>query len=132
MTADPDLRRAVAQGWRQTAVLPPDYPPAYRRRVLDDRYWPDLDTFVADYLAANPTRKRALDLLPVLSVLLPDRVRRALPHEKIGPRPVLHYRLPQAHVGDPEWSIMPSWHEWLRVEALAEEQLRAAPKDRPD
>ena len=31
-----------------------------------------------------------------------------LPHEKIGSRPVLHYRLPQAHVSEPGWSIVPT------------------------
>lgn len=128
---DRDLRREVAAGWREAAVLPPDYPPAYRQLVLGDTYRPDLDTFAADYLSANPSRKRALDLLPILSVLAPERVRRALPHEKIGPRPVLHYRLPQAHVSDPAWSIMPDWQLWLHVEALALEELAARAESEP-
>ena len=97
----------------------------YRRRVLDDRYWPDLAGFVADYLAANPNRKRPLDLLPVLAVLAPEQVRGSLPHEKIGARPVLHYRLPQAHVGEPGWSIMPDWGRWLCVESCASDLLSA-------
>ncbi|HEY8381281.1 MAG TPA: amidoligase family protein [Microvirga sp.] len=131
LRVDGDLRREVASGWRQAAALPPDFPPAYRQLVLQDAYRPDLDTFAADYLAANPTRKRALDLLPILSVLAPERVHRALPHEKIGPRPVLHYRLPQAHVSDPAWSIMPDWQLWLRVEALALDELAAKAGSEP-
>jgi hypothetical protein len=115
-----DLRREIARGRvRLTLALPPDYPKAYKRRVIDPDYWPDLTNLTADYLAANPTRKRALDLLPLLAYLDEERVRSALPHEKIGSRPVFHYRLPQAHVSDATWSIMPDWERWLRVERLA-------------
>ena len=102
-----------------TLALPPDYPQAYKRRVLDPDYWPDLTNLTTDYLAANPTRKRALDLLPLLAYLDEKLVRSALPHEKIGSRPVFHYRLPQAHVSDAMWSIMQDWGRWLRVERLA-------------
>ena len=115
-----DLRREIARGSLRLALaLTPDYPEAYKRRVLDPDYWPDLTNLTADYLAANPTRKRALDLLPLLAYLDEERVRSVLPHEKIGPRPVFHYRLPQAHLSDPAWSIMPDWERWLRVERLA-------------
>ena len=65
------------------------------------------------------TRKRALDLLPLLAHLDEERVRSVLPHEKIGSRPVFHYRLPHAHLSDPTWSIMPDWNRWLLVERLA-------------
>jgi hypothetical protein len=49
-----------------------------------------------------------------------------LPREKIGVRPAF-YRLPQVHLSDPEWSIMPDWHWWLMVERLAADpdRLRA-------
>jgi hypothetical protein len=123
MLNDRELRQEVARGWRQSAALPPDYPSEYRRLVMADTYWPNLDVFTADYLAANPTRKRALDLLPALSVLSPVRVSSRLPREKIGPRPVLHYRLPQVYLSDPNWSVIPDWERWLRVEAEALRQL---------
>jgi hypothetical protein len=114
------LRRETALNRRRLRlVLPQDYPSGYKARVLDPAYWPDLATFTDDYLAANPTRKRALDLLPVLAHLDGDRVRCVLPREKIAPRPVFHYRLPCAHVGRPGWSIMPDWRRWLDVEELA-------------
>lgn len=114
------LRRETAGGNRRLAhVLPPDYPPAYKRCVLSPDYWPDQTTLIADYLAANPTRNRALDLLPLFAHLNEEQVRSALPHEKIGPRPALHYRLPQAHLSDPDWSILPDWERWLMVERLA-------------
>ena len=122
---DRGLRRATARGSRRLALtLPPDYPEAYRRRVLAPGYRPDLETLTADYLAANPTRKRALDLLPLLTFLDERRVRAALPDEKIGARPVLHYRLPQAHLSDPAWSVMPDWRLWLTVERLAGDRER--------
>jgi hypothetical protein len=114
------LRQEIARGsFRRTLVLPPDYPQAYKRRVLDPNYWPDLTRLTTDYLAANPTRKRALDLLPLLTHFDEERVRSVLPHEKIGSRPVFHYRLPHAYLSDPTWSIMPDWERWLSVERLA-------------
>jgi hypothetical protein len=117
-----DLRRETTRGRLRLALaLPPDYPQSYKDRVLAPEYWPSLADFTEDYLAANPTRQRALDLLPVLAFLNETQVRRALPQEKIGPRPVFHYRLPHAYLSDPDWSILPDWYNWLKVERLAAE-----------
>jgi hypothetical protein len=114
------LRRDIARGSGRLAhALPTDYPQDYVRQVLAPDYWPDLPDLTMDYLAANPTRDRALDLLPLLAYLDDVRVRSVLPHEKIGARPAFHYRLPQVHLSDPEWSMMPDWHRWLVVERLA-------------
>jgi putative amidoligase enzyme len=114
------LRRETVHGrLRRALILPPDYPQAYKQRVLNPDYWPDLPNLTDDYLAANPTRKRALDLLPLLTHFDEERVRSVLPHEKIGSRPVFHYRLPHAHLSDPAWSIMPDWERWLLVERRA-------------
>jgi len=114
------LRRETARGrLRLACALPPDFPQAYVQRVLAPDYWPNVNQLTDDYLAANPTRDRAFDLLPLLAYLDEERVRKALPHEKIGPRPAFHYRLPQAHLSDPTWSILPDWERWLRVERLA-------------
>ncbi len=119
------IRQEVSQGkWWLAHVLPQDYPPAYRQLVLDPDYWPDLKTLADDYLAANPTRRRALDLLPLLAHLDEERVRAVLSHEKIGPRPVFHYRLALSHVSDPRWSILPDWERWLIVERLASDHER--------
>jgi hypothetical protein len=114
------LRQEIARdSFRRALVLPPDYPQAYKRRVLNPDYWPELAELTEDYLTANPTRRRALDLLPLLAHFDEERVRSVLPHEKIGSRPVFHYRLPLAHLSDPTWSIMPDWERWLSVERLA-------------
>ncbi len=95
------------------------YPEAYVRRVVAPDYWPDLTRLADDYLAANPTRRRDLDLLPLLLFLDEARVRARLPHEKISARPAFHYRLPHASVGDETWSILPDWEAWAAVERLA-------------
>ncbi len=95
------------------------FPPNYVRRVVAADYWPDLDTLMGDYLEANPTRDRDLDLLPLFLHLDERRVRARLPLQKISKRPVLHYRLPTARVGEPGWSIAPDWNRWVEVERLA-------------
>jgi Putative amidoligase enzyme len=49
------LRREIVRGsFRRALVLPPDYPQAYKKRVLDLDYRPDLPKLTDDYLAANP------------------------------------------------------------------------------
>jgi hypothetical protein len=124
---EPWLRRGSRRdGVRRPSFLPAAYPADYVRRVIAPEYQPDLTTFAEDYLAANPTRDRSLDLLPILLHLDEARVRARLPHEKIGTRPVLHYRLPLAHVGEPGWSIAPAWNGWAAVERLAEYRDRLA------
>jgi hypothetical protein len=120
LVLEPAIRDEVAAGDAWTlAALPAPFPEAYAKKVLARDYEPGRDAFVDDYLAANPTRRRALDLLPLLAHLDPERVRSALPQEKISPRPVFHYRLPLAHAGVAGWSILPAWGTWLRVEDLA-------------
>ena len=80
--------------------------------------------FIDDYLAANPTRNRDLDLLPLLHYFDETRVRAVLPNEKINGRPTFHYRLPDARVSDPGWSIAPDWNRWVCVERLAADRER--------
>lgn len=101
-----------------------DYPPDYVRRVVAADYRPDLAGLMDDYLTANPTRRRDLDLLPLFLHLDERRVRARLPREKIGGRAVLHYRLPTARVGEPGWGIAPEWNRWVAVERLAADRPR--------
>jgi hypothetical protein len=120
---EPWLRHETARAdAHRPSFLPAPYPADYVRRVVAPDYQPDLATFAEDYLTANPTRDRGLDLLPILLHLDARRVRARLPREKIGARPVLHYRLPQAHVGEPGWSIASAWNGWAAVERLAEDR----------
>jgi hypothetical protein len=87
-------------------------------------YWPGVPGFLDDYLAFNPTRNRDLDMLPLLLHLDEARVRAALPNEKINSRPAFHYRLPDARVSDPGWSVAPDWNRWVAVERLAHDRER--------
>lgn len=104
------------------------FPKEYVGRVLDPGYAPDTGTFIDDYLDANATRNRPLDLLPVLAWLDEERVNRRLPDEKINRRPTLHYRLPNCRIDEADWSITREWNVWMRVEDLAADEaaLRAA------
>ncbi|HEV7368927.1 amidoligase family protein [Arenibaculum sp.] len=113
---EPWLRRAGVGGRRGGAGRFPD---DYLRLVVDPGYRPDLVRFADDYLAANPSRNRGLDLLPVLLHIDEPRVRALLPHEKIGRRPAFHYRLARARIGEEGWSVAADWNRWVAVERLA-------------
>ncbi len=118
----PNLRQDAAGP--SAAFQSAPYPDSYVRRVVDPGYWPDLPALAEDYLSANPTRDRDLDLLPLFLHLDPAQVRERLPHEKIGSRAVFHYRLPRAFVSDPAWSIAAAWNGWVSVEQLADDRPR--------
>lgn len=90
--------------------------------VLDSAYAPTQEQFIDDYLLANPTRNRPLDLLPLLAQMDEGRVRARLPEEKISPRPAFHYRLPNSSVNEDDWSISREWAVWMKVERLAHDQ----------
>src|SRR5919199_4883437 len=102
------LRREVAPDpTRDFLGFADPFPADYVRRLAAPDYWPALDAFVDDYLDANPTRNRDLDLLPLLRFLDDARVTARLPDAKIGKRPAFHYRLPDARVSDPGWRMAP-------------------------
>lgn len=95
------------------------FPKDYTVHVLNPDYAPDTTDLIDDYIDANPTRNRPLDLLPVLAWLDEDRVSRRLPDEKIGRRPTFHYRLPNSRIDEAGWSVTREWNIWMRVEDLA-------------
>lgn len=95
------------------------FPGDYVRMVLDPGYDPGLVRFINDYIEANPTRNRELDLLPLLSELDPARVHRLLDDVLIKARPTFHYRLPDTRLSDPQWGLVTEWNRWVRVEYLA-------------
>lgn len=105
------------------------FPDKYSQLVLDAQYHPDFATFLKHYLAHNPTRNRALDLLPALGERDMDAVQRGVHEEErtlINSRPALHYRLPDCRIGDLGWSVSREWNRWWHVEALAgDDPLRA-------
>ena len=91
----------------------------YRRLVLDESYRPSMQQFIEDYLLYNPTRNRALDLLPLLCYIDEEKVRSCLPDEKIGKRPTYHYRLPDSNVDEEAWTPAVGFNSWVLVESLS-------------
>jgi len=94
------------------------YPQSYLERLLSGSA-PTLDQLFADYLELNPTRNRALDMLPMLAHIDGERVRRAVDDPRIKARPAFHYRLPDCHIERPGWSLRDAWDNWLLIERLA-------------
>ena len=91
----------------------------YIKLLLQQDYAPEQAQLIDDYLRHNPTRNRALDMLPLLAHLDEKRVRKAVADDRIKSRPTLHYRLPNCEIDDPNWSLVQPWRAWLQVEALA-------------
>ena len=108
----PDMKRRIAP------YIDP-YEESYIMKVLDPSYTPTMAIFIDDYIAYNPTRNRALDLLPLLTWIDRDRVRRVLKDEKISARPTYHYRLPDSKIDEPLWHTYDAWNSWVLVETLA-------------
>jgi len=79
----------------------------------------ELAALIDTYLRYNPTRNRALDMLPLWAWLDAPRVRKHVPEQKINPRPTFHYRLPNCRIHEPEWDLTVPWRQWLAVERLA-------------
>ncbi|MCC5861504.1 MAG: amidoligase family protein [Gammaproteobacteria bacterium] len=110
---------------RLTTYIDP-FPIAYVRKVIATDYRPGLAELIDDYLEDNPTRNRALDLLPLFLHLDEARVRAVTHDPLIKPRPALHYRLPDCEIHLPEWGFHLAWNDWLEVEALADDPERLA------
>jgi hypothetical protein len=107
------------------------FPRSYVEKVVDPEYRPSREQLIDDYLEANPTRNRELDLLPLFSELDPDRVRARIDDPLIKSRPTFHYRLPDTRLRDPGWGLVTEWNRWVRVERLAadRDRLRAASEE---
>lgn len=116
-------RSRVSLTRRLTPYIDP-FPTEYTHWVLRETYQPELSELIDDYLRFNPTRNRALDLLPLFVHLDERRVRRRVPDPRIKGRPTLHYRLPNCQIDEPEWGLVLPWRDWLQVEALASDPSR--------
>ena len=95
------------------------FPTLYAAKVVDPAYRPGLGGLIDDYLADNPTRNRELDLFPLFAHLDRDRLAAAMEDPHVRPRPTFHYRLPNARLGDPGWSLAADWNRWVAVERVA-------------
>lgn len=100
------------------------FPQDYMEQVLTTDYQPDIAQLIDDYLAMNPTRNRALDMLPIFCELDPERVMAGLPADErklVQGRPAFHYRLPDCKVNVPGWSVATPWNHWVYIEKLADD-----------
>jgi len=106
---------------RRLSFFASAYPGDWCDMILDPDYGPDMAGLTGGYLEHNPTRNRELDMLPFLAYLDEGRIRSALPPgHKVNKRPTYHYRLPNALIDSPDWSLALEWERWLAVEQLAE------------
>lgn len=110
---------------RKLLAFAEPFPESYRRLVLDSRYEPSMVQLIDDYLQHNPTRNRALDMLPFFCSIDSERVlARAEEPDQVNPRPTFHYRLPNSLIDDPSWSFVREWNRWVEIEYLAEDEVR--------
>jgi Putative amidoligase enzyme len=107
---------------RRMAAFADPFPRHYIHAILAPGYWPDRDTLIRDYLFANPSRDRELDMLPLFAWFDENAVSRALPGLKINKRPTFHYRLPNANLGVPGWGLGLEWNRWCVIERLADDR----------
>lgn len=120
------FRRAHVNLARRATPYVDPLPVAYARRVVDAGYAPALAALIDDYLAANPTRNRALDLLPLFAHLDDARVRAVVDDPLVKARPTFHYRLPNSEIHRPDWCFAVAWNDWVEVERLAGDERRLA------
>lgn len=91
----------------------------YTDKLLEDDYAPDVEQLMRDYLKYNPTRNKALDLLPLFAHLDSRLLAEFVEDERIKSRPTLHYRLPDCDIDNPQWHFSTVWNDWVVLEQLA-------------
>ncbi len=92
----------------------------YIHYVLNPAYKPDMRHLIKDYVYYNPTRHRALDMLPLFAVIDEQAIgKEELEKMLIKRRPTFHYRLPNSMLEHPDWRISTEWNRWVLVETLA-------------
>lgn len=91
----------------------------YTDKLIEDDYAPDVEQLMRDYLKYNPTRNKALDLLPLFAHLDSRLLAEYVEDERIKSRPTLHYRLPDCDIDNPRWHFSTVWNDWVVLEQLA-------------
>ena len=113
------LKRSEVDWSRRIAPYIDKFGSDYVRHIVAADYAPDRETLIDDYLEFNPTRNRALDMLPAFANVDEKRVRDVVDSNLIKPRPALHYRLPNCLIDEDGWNLDTPWQHWLQVEHLA-------------
>lgn len=96
------------------------YPEAYTRELCAEGPPESTGALLAAYLRQNPTRNRALDMLPLFSEIDAGTVQAAVDDDRVKARPAFHYRLPNCLIDDPAWSLADAWESWRVVDDLAQ------------
>ena len=105
------------------------FPQDYAELMLDNSYRADTGKLIDDYLQYNPTRNRALDMLPILCELDSERVMQGINDDErklVKGRPAFHYRLPDCKVNQAGWTAAGAWNRWVYVETLAADEALLA------
>jgi len=116
--------RAQVDLTRRLTFFADPFPKGYVRQTVDPAYSPNRAQLIDDYLDANPTRNRGLDMLPLFAEVDETRVRARVDDKRVKARPTLHYRIPNSEVGRPDWNLREPWADWLVVERLAADPPR--------
>ena len=98
------------------------FPQDYMNLALDNNYRPDCSSLIDDYLIHNPTRNRALDMLPIFFEMDSKKVLAGISEDErklVKGRPAFHYRLPDCKINEAGWSAAAAWNRWVYVETLA-------------
>ncbi|MFT6465321.1 amidoligase family protein [Halopseudomonas sp.] len=118
------LQRANINMTRRLTSYVDPFPSVYVRQVINQAYWPEMPQLISDYLRDNPTRNRALDMLPLFKHIDEARVLSVTGDALIKSRPTFHYRLPDCLIDQPGWGLHLAWTDWLEVERLAGDRPR--------
>lgn len=110
-----DLTRYLAQYAKP-------FPEAYAKHILQPDYQPSMEQLIGDYLDFNPSRDRALDMLPLFAYLDEPQVRSVVKDGRVKARPTFHFRLPNCRLDEPHWTVESEARYWSYVERLAEDE----------
>lgn len=91
---------------------------AYIDLLISDDYAPDMQQLMKDYLHYNPTRNKALDLLPLFAHIDSELLGSYVEDARIKSRPTLHYRLPDCDIDNPQWHFSTVWNDWVMLEQI--------------
>ena len=97
---------------------------SYIDLLIAEDYEPDMNQLMKDYLHYNPTRNKALDLLPLFAHIDKQLLAKYVEDSRIKSRPTLHYRLPDCDIDNPDWHFSTVWNDWVMLE-----QIVARPQD---
>ncbi|MCC5958651.1 MAG: amidoligase family protein [Rhodobacteraceae bacterium] len=94
------------------------WPNALVEALVAGENW-SVDDLAIAYARHAPSRQYGLDLLPALEHLRPELLTDVPDTQLKGGRPTFHYRLADARVDEPGWSIAYEWNRWVLVERVA-------------